>query len=139
MTTGLTNGPKLKRANLRTPCPVCQGGGCGLAEGLTLCWRVSSDKQARSGAWIHISESARSRKRYIPRLARMAPLAPIERRDAVYSALLERLPLYQIHADQLTNRRRLSDTTIAAEGFASVPPVAFAQPLVEELAAKFDL
>src|SRR5262249_46698768 len=47
--------------------------------------------------------------------------------------------LYNIHDDQLSNRRRLSDTTIAVEGFASVPAKAFAVPIVEELAAKFDL
>jgi hypothetical protein len=67
------------------------------------------------------------------------PLAPIERRHAVYSALLDNLPLYKIHADQLANRRRLSDTTIAAEAFASVPAKSFARPLVEKLAGEFDL
>jgi hypothetical protein len=67
------------------------------------------------------------------------PLAPIERRHAVYSALLDNLPLYKIHADQLTNRRRLSDTTIAAEGFASVPAKSLARLLVDQLAGEFDL
>lgn len=130
---------KLKRANPRTPCPVCGGDGCGLGEGLTLCWRVASGKQAKSGAWIHVEENA-SRRRYIPRPVYIAPpLAPIERRHAVYSALLDNLPLYKIHADQLANRRRLSDKTIAAEGFASVPAKSFAAPLVEKLASEFDL
>lgn len=110
-----------------------------MGEGFTLCWRVSSGKQARSGAWIHVDENA-SPRRYIPRQVYIAPpLAPIERRHAVYSAFLEQLPLFNIHADQLSGRRRLSDTTIAAEGFASVPAKAFAAPLVEDLASKFDL
>ena len=141
MTTGiLTNRPKLRRTSLRAPCPVCEGKGCGLGEGLTLCWRVASDKQARSGAWIHIAESDISHRRYVPRPVYIAPpLASPERRHAVYSALLEKLPLYNIHADQLANRRRLSNTTIAAEGFASVPAKSFAKPIVEELASRFDL
>lgn len=140
MTIGiLTRRAKLKRANPRTPCPVCEGEGCGLGDGFTLCWRVASGRQAKSGAWIHADENS-SPGRYIPRPVYIAPpLAPIERRHAVYSALLERLPLYNIHADQLANRRRLSDTTIAAEAFASVPAKAFAQPLVEKLAGEFDL
>ena len=140
MTTGLlTNRQKLTRASSRKPCPVCEGEGCGFADGFTLCWRVQSDKQARSGAWIHVAESI-SRVRHISRPAYVAPpLASPERRHAVYSALLDQLPLYATHADQLANRRRLSDTTIAAEGFASVPAKAFAEPLVEKLASEFDL
>src|SRR5262245_15899900 len=140
MTTGLlTKRPKLKRANQHTPCPICEGDGCGLGDGFTVCWRVASDRQAKSGAWIHSDENA-SQRRYIPRPVFIPPpLAPIERRHAVYSKLLEELPLYKIHADQLINRRRLSDTTIAAESFASVPAKSFAVPLVEKLAGEFDL
>jgi hypothetical protein len=135
----LTRREKLKRANQHKPCPICEGEGCGMGDGFTLCWRVGSDKQAKSGAWIHVAENE-SRRRYIPRPAHIAPpLAPIDRRHAVYSALLDRLPLYNIHADQLANRRRLSDTTIAAEAFASVPAKSFAVPLVEKLAGEFDL
>ena len=133
---------KLKRANLRTPCPVCEGEGCGLGEGITLCWRAPSDKRARSGAWIHVAphqEDSRRPPSFIRRSAPPLPLASAERRHNIYSALLERLPLYAVHADQLANRRRLSDTTIAAEGFASVPAKAFAEPLVRQLAAEFDL
>src|SRR5262245_14842833 len=135
----LTRRPKLRRANFSKPCPICEGQGCGLGDGFTVCWRVASDRQAKSGAWIHVEENA-SRRRYVPRAAYIAPpLAPIGRRHSVYSALLDNLPLYKIHADQLTNRRRLSDTTIAAEGFASVPAKSFAAPLVEKLAGEFDL
>jgi hypothetical protein len=139
MTTTILTRPKLRRANFRTPCPVCEGDGCGLGDGFTVCWRVGSNRQAKSGAWIHVDENA-SQRRYIPRQAYIAPpLAPIERRHAVYSALLDNLPLYKIHADQLANRRRLSDTTIAAEAFASVPAKSFARLLVEKLAGEFDL
>src|SRR5262245_47100940 len=135
----LTRRPKLRRANFRTPCPICEGDGCGLGDGFTVCWRMASDRQAKSGAWIHVDENT-SQRRYIPRAAYIAPpLAPIGRRHSVYSALLDNLPLYKIHADQLSNRRRLSDTTIAAEGFASVPAKSFAAPLVEKLAGEFDL
>jgi hypothetical protein len=139
MTTGILTRPKLKRANQHKPCPICEGDGCGLGDGFTVCWRVGSNRQAKSGAWIHRDENA-LHKRYIPRSAYIAPpLAPIERRDAVYSALLDNLPLYKIHADQLVDRRRLSDTTIAAEAFASVPAKSSAKPLVEKLAGEFDL
>lgn len=140
MTAGLlSNRQKLRRASLRTPCPVCEGDGCGIGDGVTYCWRVTSDKQTRIGSWIHRDESV-AQKRYVSRPAYIAPpLASIERRHAVYSALLDRLPLYDIHADQLANRRRLSDTAIAAECFASVPAKSFAQPLVEQLTGEFDL
>jgi Domain of unknown function (DUF3854) len=139
MTTGILTRPKLKRANQHTPCPICEGDGCGLGDGFTVCWRVASGRQAISGAWIH-ADGNTSQRRYIPRTVYIAPpLAPIERRHAVYSALLDNLPLYSIHADQLVNRRRLSDTTIAAEAFASVPAKSFAKPLVEKLAGEFDL
>lgn len=140
MTIGfLTRRPKLRRANLRTPCPVCEGDGCGLGDGFTVCWRVGSNRQAKSGAWIHYDENAPQRQ-FISRAAYIAPpLAPIERRHAVYSALLDRLPLYKIHADQLASRRRLSETTIVAEGFASVPPKSVARLLVDQLAGEFDL
>lgn len=137
MTTAiLSRRPKLRRAR---KCPICGGDGCGLGDGLTVCWRVQSGRLAKSGAWVHVDENA-SQRRYVPRPAYIAPpLAPIDRRDAVYSALLDNLPLYNIHADQLTNRRRLSDTTIAAEAFASVPAKSFAVPLVDKLASEFDL
>jgi DNA primase len=139
MTTGILTKPNLKRANQHRPCPICEGDGCGLGDGFTVCWRVGSNRQARSGAWIHTDENT-SQRRYLPRPVYIPPpLAPIERRHAVYSALLDNLPLYNIHADQLANRRRLSDTTIAAEAFASVPAKAFAAPLVEKLAGEFDL
>jgi hypothetical protein len=115
------------------------GDGCGLGDGFTVCWRVASDRQAKSGAWIHVDENT-PHMRYIPRpVYILPPLAPIVRGHAVYSALLDNLPLYKIHADQLANRRRFSDTTIAAEAFASVPAKSFATPLVEKLAGEFDL
>jgi hypothetical protein len=134
-----TTRAKLKRASHKHPCPVCEGDGCGIGDGITHCHRVESDRQNKIGAWIHVDEDARRRQSFIPKSEPPRALAPADRRHKIYTAMLDRLPLYAVHADQLSTRRRLSDTTIAAEGYASVPARSFAAPLVDGLAAEFDL
>lgn len=129
---------KLKRSNHRNPCPVCGGEGCGQGEAFTLCWRITSDRIAKSGAYLHFNEAAapnrhRSFTRPVP------VIAPVERRHQIYTELLDRVPLYACHADHLTGRRRLSDTTIALEQFASVPSKALAGAVVRQLGKEFDL
>lgn len=86
---------------------------------------------------MHFDARAEKPRKFIPRPA--PPLASIERRHAVYSALLESLPLHAAHNEQLTGKRRLSEETIAREMFASVPARAFAEPIIERLAGAFDL
>lgn len=110
---------KLHRSNRVRKCPICDGEGCGQGDGLTLCFRVQSDKQAVSGAWLHFDASARTA---VARDPHLEPLrASIERRHAVYSAMLAVLPLYARHADHLRNERRFSQSTIDALQFRSVP------------------
>lgn len=127
---------RITRSSSRAPCPVCGGSGCGQVGSLALCWRVESDRQAKGGAWIH-GRMIEAEKQFIRRAD--PPIAPIERRHAVFGALLDRLALAGAHADHLAETRGLSDATIVAEGFASVPDGKAAARLVAELAAEFDL
>lgn len=127
---------RIRRSSHRNPCRICGGEGCGQAGELTLCWRVESEKQARSGAWIHGTK----REGFERRIERIeAPRADISRRHQVYSALLERLELRAEHADHLTDVRRLGESTIIAQGFASVPDFNLGRPIVQALAKDFDL
>ena len=128
---------RVKRSSPRNPCPICGGQGCGqIGESLVLCWRVQSDQPTRSGAWKHGAlpyDQKRLRQRVDP------PISPIERRHAVFSALLDRLPLSSFHADKLMQERGLDDAAIARYQFASVPDYATAGRVTKELAAEFDL
>lgn len=69
----------------------------------------------------------------------IVPLASIERRDAVYSALLQSLNLNQSHGEHLANDRRLSERTILKAGFRSVPSRMLGDALAAQLASKWEL
>ncbi|MBX3276434.1 MAG: DUF3854 domain-containing protein [Acidobacteria bacterium] len=56
-----------------------------------------------------------------PKRSAEAERASIAKRHAVYSSLLESLPLAGRHATDLNERRGLSDTTIARHLYATVP------------------
>jgi DNA primase len=128
---------KLRRSSHVRKCPVCGGEGCGQGDGLTLCFRVQSDKQAASGAWIHRGEASPQLTARDPHLEPLR--ASIERRDAVYSAMLAVLPLYARHADHLRNERRFSQATIDAIQFRSVPNRDSGDWLAGQLAKNSDL
>lgn len=128
---------RLRRSSHARKCPICQGEGCGQAEGLTLCWRVQSAKQAKSGAYIHAAED-NSPRITVPR-ALETLRAPIERRHQVYSALLSVLPLHGRHADHLTSARCLSEETITNNQFASVPSREDGDWLAQRFAMETDL
>lgn len=124
---------KLRRSNHARKCPVCGGSGCAQGGGITLCWRVESDRQARSGAFIHRDNDATDAPAI--RAPRTEPLrASIERRHQIYSALLSVLPLHGRHADHLTSVRRLSEETITNSQFASVPSREDGDTLAREFA-----
>lgn len=129
---------RFRRSSLKVPCPICGGQGCGQSETKVLCFRIQegSDKQAKSGAWIHTTIKAG-----LMTVARRieTPLASIERRDAVYSALLRALSLNQTHGEHLANDRRLSNRTIIKAGFRSVPSRMLGDALAAQLAAKWEL
>lgn len=129
---------KLRRSSLKKPCPVCNGTGCGQSQGIVLCFRVEQDsiKQVKSGAWLHTRINA------TPHLVQRrieTPLASIERRNAVYSAVLASLSLSQKHGEHLANDRRLSKTTIIKAGFRSVPSWMLGDAVAAELSKKWEL
>ena len=129
---------RLRRSSRAVPCPICGGQGCGQSATRVLCFRVEegSNKQTKSGAWIHttINSGAQIITRRIE-----TPLASIERRDAVYSALIQALNLNQAHGEHLANDRRLSNQTIIKAGFRSVPSRMLGDALAAQLASRWEL
>lgn len=129
---------RLRRSSLKTPCPICGKDGCGQSDDLIICWRIQDGaiKRAINGAWIHTKINA------MPHLVQRrieTPLASIERRDAVYSAMLAALSLNQTHGEHLANDRRLSKTTIIRAGFRSVPSWMLGDAIAAELSKRWEL
>lgn len=138
-----------KRSRKHT-CPVCgktHRYHCSITddEQLAICKHTPSDKQAKDGRYIHhLTDDAftpskpqtatkpRETKGEITR-------ADADRTHAVYTALLERLTLAPAHADNLLDVRGLSDTTIAANLYATVPNAKGRRHLAASLARDFDL
>src|SRR5215471_21641913 len=116
----------LVRVRRGNPCPVCnKATWCSMTDdgAMVICMRVAagSIRESKNGGYIHILEEREFQPVYqIYRKPEPTPVAPIERRDAVYNALLDLLPLAQRHAEDLA-RRGLSDLTIARNGYASLP------------------
>lgn len=129
---------KFRRSSLKRPCPICGGDGCGQSDGLVICWRVQegSIRQAINGAWLHTKINAAS---LIVERRIETPLASIERRHSVYSALLASLGLNQRHGNHLANERRLSNATIIKTGFRSVPSRMLGEALAGQLAKRWEL
>jgi uncharacterized protein DUF3854 len=67
------------------------------------------------------------------------PRADADLCDAVNRALLESLELTDAHGSILLDERGLSDTTIAANLYASVPSLLRAREVCDELSRRFDL
>lgn len=129
---------RFRRSSRQTPCPICGGQGCGQSETKVLCFRVheGSVGQSKSAAWIHTTIKAG----VMPIARRIeTPLASIERRNAVYSALIQALNLNQTHGEHLANNRRLSNQTIIKAGFRSVPSRMLGDALASELASRWEL
>ena len=129
---------RLRRSSLKTPCPICNGVGCGQSQGIVLCFRVEQDsiKQVKSGAWLHTRINA------TPHLVQRrieTPLASIERRNAVYSAMLASLSLSQKHGEHLAKDRRLGKATIIKAGFRSVPSWMLGDAIAAQLAKQWEL
>ena len=141
---------QMMRVTKRNPCPICNKPKyCGVsAEGeIAICMSIAdgSVKESANGGYVHILQP----KPYTPLAKTKATatvhsfsttlqLAPIERRHAVFTALLDRLPLSELHADNLL-ARGLCDTEIARKLYATVPAQPFANALGAELAREFDL
>lgn len=139
MITATTN--KLHHVTAQHPCPVCdKPDWCSVSANgeVVICMRVSdgAHKPSKNGGWTHLTTDPAARRRYTPPLR---IVAPISRRHAVYSALLERLPLAAKHANHLQRARMLSEETIARCQFATVPALRQGDSLALEIGREFDL
>jgi hypothetical protein len=127
----------LKRVSSKHKCEICgKPDWCSYSEdgALALCMRERAGrvKEADNGASVHVL-----RPNYLDRSpaksatpirggggggSKIVEKADEERRHSVYYFLLEEcLTLNSKHGDQLLNERRLSDATIAANLYASMP------------------
>lgn len=164
--SSLSSGSVRPKRARKGQCPICHGDGCaiwpaggicqfcanGLWRGQTcrfcngtaerqatiICRRVQSSHPSKAhNGWIHSPDAE-----VIASLSPAKPeydLASIDHRHAVYSALLECLPLNKSHDQHLQNERGLSEEAITAGEFASVPLWNAADDLTSEIAAAFDL
>lgn len=131
----------LVRVRRGTPCPICdKPDWCSVSEdgAIVICMRVSDGSFAdtKDGlGHIHRLKERAYPINQVPTNPEPPPVAPPERRDAVYRALLEALPLASRHRADL-QRRGLSPLTIELNAYASLP----APPsLCEDLARRFNL
>ncbi len=148
MTNSNTDLSPLRRVNRGNRCPICDHAGwCSVrADGsAVICMRMADGAtgETKDGGWLHVLRNESPGESLPPRPSLTAvkaePLtAPILRRHAIYTALLESLRLDERHADDL-RRRGLHDTHTAYELYASVPTDDVAQKLCVELAAQHDL
>jgi len=139
---------KLKPVTRKHPCPICEKPDwCGLTDdgAIAICMRVvdGSIRDARNGGFVHVlkeREREAWRKPIQPKVSQSVTpiIAPIDRRHAVYTSLLENLTLSGRHGDDLM-RRGLHDTFIANNLFASVPGEGRAKVICSGLASRFDL
>lgn len=141
----------LHRVNRKNRCPICEHlDWCSIREdgSAAICMRVADGaaNKTKDGGWLHVlRDDSLNEGHYVqparqPHLvAKAEPItAPILRRHAIYTALLERLTLDEQHGDDLL-RRGLHDTRIAYDLYATVPSSDIAQPLTDELASHHDL
>ncbi len=136
----------LLRVNRKHPCAVCKrddwcsywqdGHGA-------ICTRVKSGSPTRDGqSWMHFFDAAPAPKRAPSSKQKPIPAvverAPVARRHAVYSALLDALTLSSEHRESL-ERRGLSRAEIDHLQFKSVPPAHVRAEIARQLARRFDL
>ncbi len=133
-------GDKIRRSNPSNPCPVCGGTGCGQSEAKAFCFRVQDGAigTTKLGSFVHWRTD--KPVDYVrPRRIEL-PLASIERRHTVFSALLDELILNRQHGEELAgSKRRLSKDTIARIGFKSVPDRMVGDEMAGQLASKWEL
>jgi hypothetical protein len=117
----------LRRVTRRNPCPICEKTDwCGLAgdETIAICMRIADGavKETRNGGYLHILQEREFKPERVRAIQpKHSPcMASIDRRNAVYQAWLESLPLSSAHADNL-GERGLSDIAIARGLYATIP------------------
>lgn len=119
-----------RRLAPRESCRVCdRRGWCTVrSDGAVGCMRAQSDRPLRNGGWLHWPDGRPLPAPIAPRGRGLGPapsspapveLAPIERRDAAYRMLADRLGLDGRHAAHLRDVRRLP--LAPGHRFASAP------------------
>lgn len=130
-----------RRVTRQRPCPIGDHPDwCGVsADGrAAICARVQSDHPTRNGGWLHwlaprgqsggparvappIAPARVPAPATVPVRPAAETLAPIERRDAAYRALVDELGLSTEHARHLTETRGLPLRVVLAAGFRTLP------------------
>lgn len=122
---------KWLRVSGRNQCPVCgKPDWCLISQDGTaaICPRIRSDKQAGDAGWLHrLTADYRPRTPPPKPHGKQLPLAPVDRRDAVYRALLGELTLSRTHTENLLSRgltaeqiEQLSYRTLPVDGRADI-------------------
>jgi hypothetical protein len=144
---GASSSAPLARVSHKHPCPVC--GHTDWCSYWTdnrgaICMRIKSDKTTRDGlGWIHLFDvpsphpTTSPRSTTAPKIV-MPPRASVERRHAIYTALLNALDLTIEHRESL-ELRGLARTEIARLQLKSVPTAMAAVSLTRALSQRFDL
>lgn len=115
------------RVNRRTPCVICGATRwCGISDdgSAAICMHVAKGaiKETRNGGYLHILQDREftPQQRVSFQDKPISSIAPIDRRNAIYQALLSLLPLSRSHANELERRGR-SDEAIAHGMYATLP------------------
>ncbi len=134
----------LVRVKRKSPCRICgKSNWCSMTDDgvMAICMRVAegSIKESKNFGYIHILEEREYRPLDpIPRKPEAPTRAPLERRDAVYRAMLATLTLTARHAENL-RERGLSTLTIERNAYASLPALSRIPDLCADLAREHNL
>jgi hypothetical protein len=116
---------KLIRVKRKSPCPICKKTDwCSVTEdgAMAICMRVSSEREARNGGYLHILEDGASWEKVMAVTVEVKQhtRAEIERRDAIHRELLGALTLTARDHKNLL-KRGLDESAITLGGYKSVP------------------
>src|SRR6266542_2605816 len=134
----------LVRVKRKSPCRICgKSNWSSMTDDgvMAICMRVAegSIKESKNFGYIHILEEREYRPLDpIPRKPEAPTRAPLERRDAVYRAMLATLTLTARHAENL-RERGLSTLTIERNAYASLPALSRIPDLCADLAREHNL
>lgn len=106
-----TTRPIWKRVTRREPCPICgKPKLCSFTpDGRAVkCARMPSNHPTKDGCWLHPIDGGTLAKPRTVATLRTSALAPVQRCDATYRALLAELGLSEQHREQLISNRGLS-------------------------------
>ena len=143
---GTTTYGKPLRVNRSYPCPVCSHiDWCTVSHDgrIAFCMRVpaASFKTAKNGAYMHRLTGERVANTYadIQQIEVVeSPLAPLQRRDVIYRAMVDEFELRTEHKAEL-HRRGLSDAAITRNGYRSTVTERRGRELAIKFARIFNL